>query len=298
VNKIVALSAAAVLATAGSALAQQAVQLQLRFVPETGGFGSGNPLVPGTANGPVTLDATRMQRFRVDYRILDLDTTDAIHPAGLVSGALNITAATTGNLAGATVAQSLLSTRERNSGANPFPGANQLGLDTSNASADATVNPVGGRTGVTGPFRGGFGSDPVNGQNNNGDPSNGTVVGLNINNIVPLALSQTNQGLAGYDTSGVGDGPFLTGTEWYPLFVYKFFATASNSGTVTFSASFSPDPGTGTVFAFFNDGISTPASSTNGTSASITVTVPAVPAPGAMALLGLGGLVAARRRRS
>ena len=50
-------------------------------------------------------------------------------------------------------------------------------------------------------------------QNNNADPSNGSISGLSITGILPLCLSQSNEGLAGYDAlriDGAGRAVFVT----------------------------------------------------------------------------------------
>jgi len=296
-----AVASLAVAVTAGSAFGQaaQQVQLQLRFVPQTGGFGAANPLtLTPPVNGPVSLGttpATRTLRFRLDYRVLDLNLMDTIHPSGLAATSfLSITGAPSGNTSDTSIARGILSNREATSGAAPPPGAANAGI-TGNTDPDNSVANANGRTGLANPFRGGM-SD----QNNNNSQPNGVVSGLSINNILPIALSQTNQGLAGFD-DGSGNPAFpLSGNEWYPLFVFTITAGNASAGSVTFTTSIQPDPQSGNTFLFFQNGLSTPqsVSNPNAGSASITVNIPAVPAPGATGALAVGALVLARRRRN
>jgi len=127
------------------------------------------------------------------------------------------------------------------------------------------------------PFRGGIPAPSPN----NTHPSNGTIAANGITGITPLTLSQPDQG---------NNNP----GEWYGLYSFEF--AYASGGPIVFTAEFIADPNTGNRYAFFNDGNPSPVQSTSATPG--TITVPAVPAPGAMALLGLGGLMAGRRRRA
>lgn len=309
-KKIVVLSAAAVMALAGSALAQNGAQLQLRFVPETGGFGAASPITawPTTAtaaiNGPVAFNTTtfRTIRLRLDYRVVDTNPGDAIVTAGLVAGNLNITSAATGTVApgNTTVGPSAITGRENGQTSNPNPTATGTGTSSNNwVGNDTTAAST--RTGLAGTFRGGF-TDP----NNNAEASNGVVTGLSILSIVPTAISQHHQDEAGFDDGSGGAAYPLAGgapgagqqTEWYTLYVLTVAAATASNGTLTLTAAFQPDVGTGNAFGYFITSTNVPQTSTNAQSASITINIPGVPAPGSVALLGMGGLLAARRRRA
>ncbi|MCC6320808.1 MAG: peptidylprolyl isomerase [Phycisphaerales bacterium] len=248
--------------------------LQLRIVPQTGGFGPGSPLTTaGPVNGPVSLGTTpqtRLMRFRVDYRIQDLDLNDNIHPAGLSVAELNIVGAGTGTTSDTTVSRATISAYENFPGAAPPPGPTDTGFD-GNTGDDATAADANGRAGLVGPFRNGMPD-----QNDNNYPTNGTISGLSINRITPLTLTQTSQGLIGFDdTSGNPAFP-LTGDEWYPLYVFMITAGEDSAGSVVFSASFPSDSNTGAAFGYFSDGLSVFRTSRLAYSASITVNIPAV----------------------
>jgi MYXO-CTERM domain-containing protein len=73
-----------------------------------------------------------------------------------------------------------------------------------------------------------------------------------------------------------------------PIDIFTFDVVAGSVGVLSYNAN-----GTSTVFP--NDGIFTLGEEAPTTTSSASVNI--VPAPGAAALLGLGGLVAARRRR-
>ena len=75
-----------------------------------------------------------------------------------------------------------------------------------------------------------------------------------------------------------------------PLAIFTFDVVAGSAGVLSYGAT-----GTNTVFA--DDGIFTLGEEFAGSSNSGSVNIVPVPAPGAAALLGLGGLVAMRRRR-
>lgn len=286
-----AISALAVAALAGSALGQSA-RVDLRIVPQNGtpgvAPGVSEDAVADTAGARVTLGAAK--RFEVQYRIIDLITTDTIVPAGLSALVMNITVS---NAANGTLTRAITSLSEANAGARPPRTAGQpaptvvwLMGPTPDVSA---ANPT-GRTGMHSPFRGGF-SD----QNDNNLAANGTPAPGALNGILPLSLSQNNQGLAGFDLSVDQDGSQrLTGGEWYGL--YSFIFTPGAVGDFTITATATADPGTGNRFGYFNNGIPVPAQSTQAADGLFFGRI--IPAPGTLALLGLGGLVAGRRRRA
>jgi len=272
VKKFVVLSALAVAAAAGTTFGQggivdNTVGLTLQIVQVTGtnntGTGYTRGTVGGVAGGPVAPGTTLL--FEVQYTMSD--TGNGTFPAGLVSGVLNITGS-----AGTYGFGALTKTQAGTGGAVP-------------ATADKSGPPTGALAGAAGlekPYRGGFST-----AGNNADPSNGTIGANGISSIVPLAISQT---LAN-PLSGTGNG-------WYMLYMFSVTVPASGAQTpFTISADFAADPGTGSKFGFFDDGVATPDTSNNTTAGTVSFPV-TVPAPASAALLGLGGLVAARRRRA
>jgi len=288
---IVALVCCTALGLADRAQAQaQPVRLEYRVVPQTGGFGAGNPItLAGPINGPVTLGttpATRTMRFRVDCRVLDLLPNDSIHAAGLSTTDMHINATPTGLTSDTAIARGLISTNERTQMSTPPAGPNQAGDDPSAPDPN-------GRAGLCGPFRGGMAN-----QNDNNAGVNGAIVGLSIPRFGPFVLTEVPQDLAGWDLSGVGSGPFLNGNEWYAVYVFTLTAGPNSVGSITYSVGANADPVSHNAFAYFNDGFAQPLVSTNYTEAMITVNIPAaIPAPGLVGLLAFAGVLGARRRR-
>ncbi len=267
-----AVSALAVAALAGSAMAQGGatndVQLQLRLVPQHGVLDTTTGIIDDAAPTAFTA-AGQVQRYEVQFRLVDLNTGDAFFPAGLTSGNLRITI--TGG-ANSTLSRALLSRFEAQQAASTPPSSPDLSGPPTGAFA--------GATGMHKPYRGGIPSPAPN----NDNPANGIFNASNseISGITPLALSQSDQNVA---------------DAWYGL--YSFDITAGSglgSGAITITAGFDADAGTGNRFGFFNDGDPVPVTSQNAQGA--TANLPFnIPAPGTLALLGLGGLVAGRRRR-
>lgn len=247
--------------------------LQLRIVPQTGGFGSGMPLsLAGPVNGPVSLGttpATRTMRFRIDYRIQDLDLTDSIHPAGLGATNFNIIGASAGNTSDTTVSRATLSSYEASIGPLPPPGPANAGF-TGNTDDDASAADLNGRAGLCGPFRGALFN-----QNDNNLPSNGVLSGLSINNIFPFTLSASSQGLIGYDDLSGNPAYPLTGDEWYPLYAFMVTAGDNSAGSVTFTTSIFHS-NTGTAFFYYSEGDPAPRPWRLAFDAGITVNIPAV----------------------
>jgi len=209
-------------------------------------------------------------RFELQYRILDLNLSDAIVPAGLSAASINILSS---NAAAGTFTRAQLSRAEAQNAAPAVPptSPDTSGLPTGTASV---------RAGLHAPFRGGL-SD----SNNNTLPANGTIAANGITGILPLTISESGQGNpdAGADNNA-----------WYGLYSFNFVAGAG--GTTTITAAAVPDPNTGNTFGYFNSGAAVPLNSANSTGCTQLITV--VPAPGALALLGMGGLIAGRRRRA
>jgi hypothetical protein len=290
--KTFVVAALAVAAAAGSTFGQD-VRLDLRLVRQ-------NRVVPATSpNGVVDIDANSSYtatpgeqiRFELQYRLVDLNTSDAIVPAGLTGAQINITLP----VAVGSFARALTSGAETNAGARPPRTLGQPADTVAWLGGTAPDNSgLGGnptsRTGLHSPFRGGM--DPAD---NNELPSNGQIPvgGTGIFNITPLALSQSNQGRAGFDLSPDQDGSqLLTGGEWYGI--YSFIYTVGQSNSII-TASAVADAASGNRFAFFSNGNPVPQDQTDATNGAYAIIVPA---PGSMALLGLGALIAGRRRRA
>jgi hypothetical protein len=294
-------SALAIAALAGSAVGQ--VRFDLRIVAQTGN--------PTTAPSLVTDDATQpdsaanrqtvagAKRFELQYRLVDLDTNDAIHPAGLTTATINITLS---NPAAGTLDRALLSTAEAGAGARPPRTIGQAA--PFNGTTDTTVAATSGVRGVHSPFRGGFTMSTDNSLAANGILSNnGTatgptnlIPGNQILSILPLSLSQNNQGLAGFDLTGDGSGPFIAGGEWYGLYSFTFIPAAGFGGDFQIVATAPRDSATNNSFGYFNDGSAIPVQSGNSTDGTAFLRI--VPAPGSFALIAMGGLIAGRRRRA
>lgn len=270
------LSSLALAALAGTAVAQP-VRLELQIVRQAG-------TLPGVitdidVNSTVTANPGDVLRFEMQYRILDLDTNDSIVPAGLTAATIDITS-TTG-----TLLRGQLSRFEAQlAGAlNPPTSTDSSGLPSGSASV---------RRGLHSPFRGGLSNS-----NNNDLPSNG-VVNVDINpdpalytpgpgntliSVTPLAISQHNQG-----NPDVGSD----NEWWFGLYTFEYIVGSTND---VINVAAVADPQTFNSFGYFNDGVPVPLTSGNSTSASYRIIVPA---PGSVALLGLGGLLVARRRRA
>ncbi|MFN7022587.1 MAG: hypothetical protein ACK4WH_14855 [Phycisphaerales bacterium] len=270
------LSSLVLAALAGTAVAQP-VRMELRLVRQ-----DGTP--PGTVtdidiDSSVTANPGDVLRFEMQYRILDLDLNDDIFPAGLTAATIDITSST------GTLLRGQLSRFEAQlAGAlNPPTSTDSSGLPSGSAS---------GRQGLHSPFRGGLSN-----ANNNDLPSNG-VSNVDINpdpalytpgpgntllSVTPLAISQHNQG-----NPDVGSD-----NEWW-FGLYTFTYTVGNSNDVI-NANNVADPQTFNSFGYFSDGLAVPLTSGNSVGASYRIIGPA---PGSVALLGLGGLLVARRRRA
>jgi hypothetical protein len=226
----------ATLAAASLALAQgssSTIQLQLRIVPQIGLPADAGGVIdlPGTVHQPIDSDG-QTRRFEIQYRLVDLDDTDDIVPAGLVSGNLRIIAF--GSAGSSVLERALLSRFEA-----------QLASSTPPVSPDLSGNNSNAARGMHRPFRGPIplsgGCGPAPGNN---CPSNGVFSAdrLTISGITPLSLSAPNQYTPGGD-DGLG--------EWYGLYSFNFLS-AGGAGAITFTASFDADQTTGSRFGFFN----------------------------------------------
>jgi len=292
VKKFVALTALALLAAAGSANAQGfRLDLSLTARLQTPGLADDGttPIndvltdVPASTNGTVAAVPGQTYVIELRYRIADLVADTA--------GSLGLSAASI-HLSGA----------NNNGSVSRFTLTNFLesGNDSTGTPKNVAVynpdqsGPGSGSTGLVNLFRGGLTSDT--------DAANGNVTATNTPglaiagwDIVPLALAQPAQ------KSFTGTNPTASNTNnnasvWA---IYDFLYTVG-AGTNTLTASAVADAQTGNRFGFFersgtaNNPV--PVTSTLATDGTITFLV--VPAPASAALMGIGGLVAIRRRRA
>lgn len=266
-KKVVGLLALAAIASPAVA---QSFRLDLSLTARAVSGPSGSETISDIQTGG-SINAVAGTTYRVElrYRIADL-TADTTGSRGLSSA--NIGFSRTG---GGSNFASILSNQQASSATWQNPDTSGL------------LTPVDDTTGLIGEFRGGLvaNSDPAN--------AGGGALG-NSWSIVPLALSAVpgNQSWTSGNPSAANTN---SNTNTWAIFSFDF---VYQGGTVNFVASALADAGTGNRFGYFartgssNNPI--PQTSSAATDGSISF----VPAPGAAALLGLGGLVAARRRRA
>lgn len=252
-------------------LLAQPVRLEFRLVPQEG-------LLPGPISDvPVPAlitGAGQVRRFELQYRVLDLDLTDEIVPAGLADAKINIVMEPAGV---GTLDRALLSQFEANqAGATP---------PTSPDDSGAATGVLSGAAGLHRPFRGLITVPPPN----NNHFRNGTVTSTGILRIEPVTLSQSDQGNAdaGFDNQA-----------WYGL--YSFTWTSNTlvpaGGTLNFRAETVAEASTGARFRYFN-ALGRPAQDANTTAA--TAQIAWAPTPSSLpALLMAGGVIGIRRRRA
>lgn len=223
--------------------------------------------------GSVNAVAGTTYRVELRYRIADL-TADTTGSRGLSSA--NIIFSRTGTGTGSQGA-SILSN-------------DQAGTATiSNPDISGLLTPLDDTTGLIGQFRGGVtaNSDPAN--------AGGGALG-NSWGIVPLALSAPDHRSWTNGTTGNPSAANTNaGTAVWAIFSFDF---VYQGGQVDFRASALADAGTGNRFGYFarTGATNNPIPQTSNLANDGTISF--VPAPGAAALLGLGGLIAARRRRA
>jgi hypothetical protein len=271
VKKFVILSAALVAASAGSALAQNfRLDLFLTYRSVSGAAGA-ETLTDVQTGGSVNAVAGQTYRVELRYRIADL-TADTTGSRGLSAASIGFTQTGGGTASG----------HRRSNLSN-----DQASASSPAASPDASgLLPDGDMTtGLIGEFRGGLTGDTA--------PANGTPAASGWS-ILPLALSAPAA-----STSWGSGNPTAANTDAnqarFGVYAFEF---VYGGGNVTFTASAIADPQTGNRFGGFRRTGSTndpvPQTSTLATDGTISF----VPAPASAALLGLGGLVAARRRRA
>jgi hypothetical protein len=262
--------------TASAVRAQGPVRLEFRLVPQVGTPAATPPgvtdLPPTSAASP--LNVAGVQRFELQYRVLDLDPTDVIVPAGLAAALVDFTVS---GSAGGTLERAPLSRFERqtNSATNPPGPVDTSGPSTSENGARST--------GLHSPFRGGMAD-----QSNNTLPANGTMTAQGIERITPLSIAPSNQGNANIGADS---------QWWYGLYSFNYLPAAGATGFVTVVVMVEPDAQTGNGFAFYNDGFSAPVPSASFAGATAYLAV--LPGPGVGLVLGCGASVfMGRRRRS
>lgn len=290
-KKAAVLATVALLASAGSAFAQgeavAAATLKLRIVPVD--VTSASPLNLSYQNDNVhntvlatDLGTNRTRRFSVQYQIQEgAGFEGAI--ASLASMQFNITGSISGGtLSNWGVDRALLTAAQARTSGTP----NSVGpVPATDASGD-TTGTFAGVTGLWRTYRGGLSPATAAG---NGLPSNGTLAADGIYFITPLTLSQLNQ----FPADGAGN--------WYGLYDFNVIVGDNNGpGEVTVTLDVNPvaDAQTGNAWGGYEDGDVIPRTSQSFMGGRAQFAVEAIPAPGSLALIGLGGLIAARRRRA
>jgi len=288
VKKFVALTALALMAAAGTANAQFRLDLSMTARAITVGVDDAlnpdtNVLTDIQTGGSILAAPGQQYVIEVRYRIADL-VADTTGSTGLTSAQIHISGSSAAGSVGRYTLTNFL----------------EAGLDSQGNSVSAAVlNPDNsntgfGSTGLVNLYRGGLTAD--------GDASNGNVTASNTPglslagfDIVPLALALTGQ------KSFNGANPTAANTNNNPAVwaLFDFIYTVGGSSQ-TLTAAAVADPQTGNTFAAFlrqgtvNNPVPVNFAATN--PGSITFTV--IPAPASAALMGIGGLVAFRRRRA
>lgn len=272
-KKVVILST---LAAAGLASAAhgQAFTLQLFLTARAVSGSSPSETVADIQEGG-SIAATAGTRYRVDvrYRIND-NVADTVGSRGLSAAALILTRSGTGT---GTTSRAFLTFDQQGDSAVTNP-------DTSGITTAAD----GPTTGLIGQFRGGLTADDA--------APNGGANGLSTAAAPLLPLALSNPGHRSWGTTGnpTAANTNASTTRW-ALYTFEF---VYQGGQVNFNVTAQADATTGNRFGYFQQ--------TGGTVSPVPVTsqsaqdgnISFVPAPSAAALLGLGGLIAARRRRA
>ncbi len=275
--KKIVLSALALAAAAGAANAQ-AIQYQIveRFNDTVVDVADAAPTgAPGTAGNA----ADKTLWFVVLARATGLNapTPETLTGIGGFAGAINMTS----NVAGGQNGGSYKAAGIGGTGGNP----------TNNSPANfypaGTSNPgLGSGAALYYPFR--VVADL-------GTGGNGTRLTANSPNLVDIAGAAG--GAAGSAVTQITDG-LVPNTAWgvntwVPVYTFQYDVTDFTARTITFSTNF-----VGSTYFTSADSSGVPNAIVFGQESQGSYTVQITPAPGAAALLGLGGLVAARRRRA
>ena len=241
-------------------------RVELRIVPQRGlpGGPGGVSDLPTSEHDAITV-AGDVRRFEVQYRIIDLISTDGLVPAGLRTRNLRIDATGAG-LGGGTLRRAALSRFEA-----------ELAGSTPPVTPDVSGQPVGGAaSGLHRPLREALlapgDSHPANGLVSTGPGS------AAITDIIPLSLAQTGQADA-----------------WFGLYSFDLLTQNIQPGTVLLTATAVADSGTGTRFSYWAAGQPSPRFSPAATAGTASV-VSVVPSPGAAGVIVMLGVALSRRR--
>lgn len=291
-KKTVVLATLAVATLAGTAFGQGAndFRLDLAWVHRTGNGSAGSPLTDGQTGGVLLVTPGTRYCFELRYRITDLNPQDTRTVRGLSSAPINI-----GRTQAAWITTKGDLTNDQSGDNAPQPTSGAVNPDGS-----GLFGAPGALTGLINEFRGGLADPDGAGPLGPDDaPSNGNPINTandrftaNPTGILPLAIS----------AGGVNNHRSDTAPQSQMWGVYFLWidVPAGATGDNLLTATAVPDATTQNRFgAFVRTGAVTdvvPQTSVNATDGSITLRV--IPAPGSLALLGLGGLVAARRRRA
>lgn len=262
--KKIALSALVLAAAAGSASAvvDPNFRLEVQLVPRIGDAATGlTDFVPDQANPVPCINVGDKLNIEIRYRILDQNTADNQSSRGLNAAVMNVSS----NSAGMLSAANLTFVQATGADADSTPFVPHINPDLTGDSGDV---------GLHNAFRTGLGGGP-------GANGNFAVPGQ-ISTILPLNTSTPNQG----STS--------TGSRFWSVYSFTFMPTDAGDFSFTLDVTqWSFWRRTGTTGTETN-----PLDGATGSSGTSTIRVKVLPAPGAAALLGLGGLIAARRRRA
>jgi len=289
-------SVAALLMVAGSAAAQPgaaaaAARLELRIVPvntSTAANGLNLAYQADTQHDTVlTTDALlgRQRRFEVQFRIVEgAGFEGAI--ASLASLQMNISASISGGSL-STIGFDRAALTQKQARSAPSPSSlDAVGPTDTSGSPTLVANQ--GKTGLHNVWRGGMSPSSSAG---NTLPSNGTLLANGIALVTPLTLSE--QGAT---------APSNDPNAWYGMYSFNVVVGDATPGpgpvTVSLTASAVADAQTGNAWGAYEFGDPIPRTSVNRTDGQASFLVEAIPAPGAVALMGLGGLLVARRRRA
>jgi hypothetical protein len=287
-------SIAALLAVAGSAFAQTgaaaAARLELRIVPvntSTGANGLNLAYQGDTQHDTVAVsDAllARQRRFEVQFRIVEGAGFEGFI-ASLASFQMNITASlSNGTLSTIGFDRAVLTLKQARSAPSP---SSLDAVGATDTSGNAT-GPNAGKAGLHNVWRGGMSPSSAAG---NTLPSNGILLANGIGLVTPLTLSEQGATAPSNDVNA-----------WYGLYSFNVTVGDATPGpgpvTVNLTAAAVADAQTGNAWGAYEFGDPIPRTSINATAGHASFDVEAIPAPGAVALMGLGGLLVARRRRA
>lgn len=289
-KKIGLIAVAGVLATAGSALAQNAADYGLDLwlaarntttpVPNTGAW---NGTVSDAA-GPIVLAPGQTVRLELRYRVTDANGfNDNFASNGLISASFAVTTGLSdafgsflrpgsANDFGARLTNNQRTGTAQNGTMPAFP----------NDSSNSAITPI--NFGLHAPFRTGVFPN-----------SNGVAVPgqLAISNVLPISTAAPNH--PSFDDNGNQNSNF------WAVYSFQYTAPAVVGAAFVVPVTVTATGNTSLInlvnleTGAENNGF---ALGTAGRTFSTSLSINVTPAPGAAALLGLGGLVAARRRRA